>query len=112
MIQAGLNTNFPLKSAKKLFFRVGVADCVWWASKSLSRKVMTSLTYFVHLAESASCNESNGNHKPYIRYGRSAEQELLGTEFFYCVAELGGFFEFEFFGGFTHVGFEVVDVDI
>ncbi len=34
-----------------------------------------------------------------------AEEELFGAEFFYCVAELGGFFEFEFFGGFAHVGF-------
>jgi hypothetical protein len=33
------------------------------------------------------------------------EKEFFGAEFFYCVAEFGGFFEFEFFGGFAHVGF-------
>ena len=33
------------------------------------------------------------------------EEEFLVAEFFDCVAEFGGFFEFEFFGGFAHVGF-------
>ncbi len=37
--------------------------------------------------------------------GLSAEEEFFGAEFFYCVAEFGGFFEFEFLGGFAHVGF-------
>ena len=41
-----------------------------------------------------------------------AEQEFFGAEFFYCVAEFDGFFEFEFFGGFAHVGFEVGDVGV
>ena len=33
------------------------------------------------------------------------KQEFFGAEFFYCVAEFGCFFEFEFFGCFAHVGF-------
>jgi hypothetical protein len=35
----------------------------------------------------------------------STEEELFGTEFFYCVSEFGGLFEFELLGGFAHVGF-------
>ena len=41
-----------------------------------------------------------------------AEEEFFGAEFFYGVAEFGGFFEFEFFGGFAHVGFQFVDVGV
>ncbi len=35
----------------------------------------------------------------------STEEEFFGAEFFDGVSEFGGFFEFEFFGGFAHVGF-------
>ena len=41
-----------------------------------------------------------------------AEEEFFGAEFFDRVAEFGGLFEFEFFGGFAHVGFEVGDVGV
>jgi hypothetical protein len=37
----------------------------------------------------------------------SREQKLLGAEVFYGVPQFGGLFEFEFFGGFAHVGFQV-----
>ena len=47
-----------------------------------------------------------------IFWGTSFEQEFLGAELFDGVAEFGGFFEFEFFGGFAHVGFEVGDVGV
>ena len=40
------------------------------------------------------------------------EEELLGAEFADRVAEFGGFFELEFFGGFAHVGLELGDVDV
>jgi len=36
---------------------------------------------------------------------RLAEEEFFFAEFFDGVAEFGGFFEFEFLGGFAHVGF-------
>ena len=41
-----------------------------------------------------------------------AEEELFVAEFFDGVAESGGFFEFEFLGGFAHVGFELGDVGV
>ena len=41
-----------------------------------------------------------------------AEQEFFGAEFFDGVAEFGGFFEFEFLGGFAHVGFQFADVGV
>ena len=41
-----------------------------------------------------------------------AKEEFFGAEFFYGVAEFGGFFEFEFFGGFAHVGFQFADVGV
>ena len=41
-----------------------------------------------------------------------AEEKFFGAEFFDGVAEFGGFFEFEFLGGFAHVGFEFGDVDV
>jgi hypothetical protein len=41
-----------------------------------------------------------------------AEEELFGAEVFDCVAELGCFSEFEFLGGFAHVGFEFSDVGV
>ena len=39
-----------------------------------------------------------------------AEEEFFGAEFFDGVSEFGGFFEFEFLGGFAHVGFQLGDV--
>ena len=47
----------------------------------------------------------------FLRLGRNkslsvlAEEKLLGPEFFDLVAEFGGFFELEFFGGVAHFGF-------
>ncbi len=57
------------------------------------------------------------NQGPYRRFvsalhGQIAEQEFLVAEGFDGVAEFGGFFEFEVFGGFAHVGFEVGDVGV
>ena len=40
------------------------------------------------------------------------KQKLLGTKVFDYVAEFDGAFEFEFLGGFAHVGFEVGDVGV
>ena len=42
----------------------------------------------------------------------SAEKEFFGAEFLYCVAQFGGFSNFEFFGGFAHVGFQFADVGV
>ena len=50
-------------------------------------------------------NKSKCRSKTRAKALRLAEEEFFGAEFFYCVAEFGGFFEFEFFGGFAHVGF-------
>jgi hypothetical protein len=36
---------------------------------------------------------------------RLREEKFFGSEFFDLVAEGGGAFEFEFFGGFAHFGF-------
>ncbi len=44
--------------------------------------------------------------------GVLAEKKFLVAEFLDGVAELGGFFEFEFFGGFAHFGFEPGDVGV
>ena len=47
-----------------------------------------------------------GNPKRYVfALVELAEQKLFGAEIFDLVAEGGGAFEFEFFGGLAHFGF-------